>query len=129
MRDAPTICASSMSSLPWLGLTLIDGKPAASLAARAASRIGSGGKSSSVVYWSTAVHNCLSIRMLLQHAYNYLRLIRKNTFTARITSTPITRYKSIRLGCSRDSMPAMLTPSLLELSDLRGIWLELDDRL
>src|ERR1700734_1673994 len=64
MRDAPTICASSMSNLPWLGLTLIDGKPAASLAARAASRIGSGGKSSSVVYWSTAVHNCLSIRML-----------------------------------------------------------------
>src|ERR1700722_15745889 len=85
MRDAPTICANSMSSLPWLGLTLIDGKPAASLAARAASRTGSGGKSSSVVYWATAVHNFLSIRML--------------------------------------------TPFLLELLDLRGISLDLNDRL
>src|ERR1700722_4130296 len=85
MRDAPSICASIMSSLPWLGLTLIDGRPAASLAARAASRTGSAGKSSSVVYWSTAVHNCLSI--------------------------------------------GVLTPSLLELSDLREISLGPGDRL
>src|SRR6202789_4392951 len=53
-----------MSSLPWLGLTLIEGSPAASLAANAASRAASAGKSRSVVYWSTAVHSFLLIRML-----------------------------------------------------------------
>ena len=28
IREAPASCASSMSSLPWLGLTLIVGSPA-----------------------------------------------------------------------------------------------------
>ena len=65
IREAPASWASSMSILPWLGDTLIEGSPAASLALSAASSAGSRGSSRSVVYWSTAVHNSLSIETLL----------------------------------------------------------------
>src|SRR3982750_126438 len=54
MVRAPRIWASSISSLPWAGETLIRGKPAASLACSAASRAESGRTSTSEKYWSTA---------------------------------------------------------------------------
>src|SRR5579875_2530434 len=57
MRLAPCMRASKCSRRPWLGETAMEGKPASSLASRAASSTGSNGINRPSTYSSTAVQS------------------------------------------------------------------------